>query len=341
MAALALRRLLLLPVTLLGLGILVFALLMMLSPIERASLYLNQDVPKTDIQVLVDRHGLDDPIPIQFGRWLKNTVTGDLGWSKTARQPVSSARWRFLPATVELSIWSTIPVILVGTWLGVVSALNHNKAVDHVLRVFSILGWSFPTFVIASLALMIFYAKLGWFPAGRLSEWASQDVFAQEFTQYTRMHAIDAVLNLRMDILWDAIRHLVLPVITLSYLSWALILRVTRSATLEALNQDYVRTARAKGLAERTVIYVHVMRNALIPVTTIGGLLIVGLLNGVVITEIVFNFKGMGWFFANAALNLDVVSVLGFTMFNGVLITLGNLAVDISYGFLDPRVRLS
>ena len=155
------------------------------------------------------------------------------------------------------------------------------------------------------------------------------------------MNTVDALLNLRLDILWDALRHLMLPVITLSYLSWALLLRVTRSSMLESLNQDYVRTARAKGLRERTVIYVHVLRNALIPVSTMGGLLIIGLLNGVVITETVFNYKGMGWFFVKAALSLDIISVLGFTLFNGVLIVLGNLLVDISYGFLDPRVRLA
>lgn len=341
MTAYIVRRLLLIPLILFGLVVLVFSLTMLLDPIERASLYVNQILPKGKIEELVKRHGLDKPVYVQFYRWLGKVVRGDLGWSRTAQRPVSRAILHFLPATVELTLWSVVPIIAVGVWLGVLSALYHNRWVDHLLRLFSIVGWSFPTFVFGLIMLMVFYAKLSWFPAGRLSDWATQEVLSPGFTQYTHLYTIDSLLNLRFDIFADALRHLVLPVITLSYLSWALLLRVTRSSMLEALMQDYVRTARAKGLKESTVIYVHVLRNALIPVATMGGLVIVGLLNGVVITETVFNYKGIGWFFANAALRLDIVSVLGFTLFNGVLIVLGNLAVDISYAFLDPRVRLS
>lgn len=340
MARYIVRRLLLLPVILSGVTLLTFSLLMLLDPIERASLYVNQALPKGGIEELVERHGLDKPIYVQFYRWVGKLVQGDLGWSRTAQKPVLAAVFHFLPATLELSLWSVLPVVLVGVWLGILSALHHNRPIDHVLRLFSILGWSFPVFVFGLLALMLFYAKLSWFPPGRLSEWALREVLSPDFIQYTRLHTVDAVLNLRPDIFWDALRHLVLPVVTLSYVTWALLLRVTRAATLEALNQDYVRTARAKGLRERSVIYTHVLRNALIPVSTIGGLLVVGLLNGVVITETVFNFKGMGWFFATAALRLDIVSVVGFTLFNGVLIVLANLIVDVSYVLLDPRVRL-
>ena len=341
MGAFIVRRLLLVPVILFGLAILVFSLVTLLSPTERVFLYVTQPLSKAKIEDLIERHGLDDPTYVQFTRYIGRLVRGDLGWSKTARAPVSSAIVKFLPATVELTMWSIVPIIVLGTWLGVISALYHNRAIDQVLRVFSIVGWSFPTFVFALLALMIFYARLSWFPAGRVSDWALQDILSPEFAQYTRIHTIDSVLNLRMDILWDALRHLVLPVVTLAYMSMALLLRVTRSAVLEALSQDYVRTARAKGLGESAVVYAHVLRNAMIPVTTIGGLLIIGLMNGVLIVEVVFNYKGLGWFFWNAARNLDVISILGFTMFNGVIIMLGNLAVDISYGFLDPRIRLS
>ena len=336
-----LRRLLLLPVILLGLSVLIFTLLMLLSPYERVALYVDQNVPKGSIDALVERHGLDDPVPVQYFRWMGDLVRGDLGWSKTASRPVLGAIFHFLPATLELTLWSVLPIIVMGVWLGILSALFHNRLIDHVVRVFTIVGWSFPTFVFGLIMLMIFYAQLGWFPAGRLSVWAEADVFSAGFTQYTQLNTVDALLNGRLDIFWDALRHLVLPVVTLSYLSWALLLRVTRSSMLESLNQDYVRTARAKGLTERTVIYTHVLRNALIPVSTISGLLIIGLLNGLVITETVFNYKGMGWFFVRAALQLDVVSVLGFTLFNGTLIVLCNLVVDASYRLLDPRMRLT
>jgi peptide/nickel transport system permease protein len=156
----------------------------------------------------------------------------------------------------------------------------------------------------------------------------------------TKLITIDALLNLRFDIFLDALRHLVLPVITLSYLSWALLLKVTRSSMLEALRQDYVTTARSKGLSENTVISRHVLKNALIPVATIAGATVAGLLNGVVITETIFNWNGLGEAAASAALNLDVLTMLGYALFTALLFVLVNLGVDILYGLLDPRVRL-
>jgi len=247
---------------------------------------------------------------------------------------------RRFPATLELALWSAVPVIMGGIILGVISAVKHNTWVDHISRVFSILGWSFPTFVFGLLVLMIFYAKLRWFPPGRISDWANAVIRSPQFHQYTHLITIDALLNGRLDIFWDAMKHLILPIVTLSYLSWALLLRVTRSSMLEVLRQDYIVTARSKGLAERTVIFRHALPNALLPVVTIGGMMVVGLLNGVVITETVFNYPGMGKAAADAALYLDVVTVLALTLFNGFILIVANLVVDVLYAFIDPRVRL-
>jgi peptide/nickel transport system permease protein len=224
--------------------------------------------------------------------------------------------------------------------MGVVAAVNHNKLTDQILRVFAITGWSIPTFVFGLLVLMIFYARLGWFPPERLSEWALRVVTSPEFNRYTNMNTLDALLNLRFDILLDALRHLVLPVVTLSVISWAFLLRVTRSSMLDTLRQDYMTTARSKGLAERRVIRRHAVPNALIPVITVGGLTLIGLFNGVVITETVFNWPGMGSFMAEAALSLDVISVLGITLFSSFVLVFGNLVVDVLYGVVDPRIRL-
>jgi peptide/nickel transport system permease protein len=354
MAAYIIRRLLILPILVLGVSLLIFAMYAMLDVRERASLFV-RDVPKTKdaLERIIKKYGLDDPIPVQYWRWLVGVrdsetgewhggvIRGNLGWSKTAQRPVFDALLYYLPATAELALWSIIPVILIGIWLGVKAAVKQDRFVDHFARVFAIVGWSFPTFVFGLLALMLFYAKLQWFPPGRLSEWALQEtISANTIVQYTRMNTIDGLLNGRLDFFWDALRHLILPVITLSYLSWALILRVTRSSMLETLRQEYVTVARAKGLTEREVINKHAKRNALIPVATIGGLTIIGLLNGVVITETVFNYRGLGYWAANAALSLDIISVLGFTLFNGVLLVVGNLIVDVLYAFIDPRVRL-
>ncbi len=341
MLAYIIRRMLILPIILFGVTILIFAMMSFLDPGQRASLYV-QSIPKGagEIDEIIEKYGLDDPIYVQYFRWLRGVLRGDLGFSKTGKAPVLDTIKRFIPASFELALWSAGPLIWIGIQLGVISALHHNKLIDQITRVFSIIGWSFPTFVFGLLVLMIFYAKLQWFPAGRLSDWASQVVLSPEFHRYTGMNTLDALLNLRLDIFWDALRHLILPVITLSYVQWALIVRVTRSSMLEVLRADYVTTARAKGLRERVVIDKHAKRNALIPVATVGGLLMIWMASGVVITETVFNYRGLGWWVANAAGNLDVISVLGFTMFYGVLVVCGNLVVDVMYAYLDPRVRL-
>jgi peptide/nickel transport system permease protein len=347
------RRLLIMPVILIGVTILIFVMLSWLSPYERVALYV-QDIPKRQgaMDELIAKYGLDDPIYVQYWYWMVGkkdprtgqiqggVLRGDLGWSKVGRSSVSEVIGRRLPATAELALWSIVPLIGLSIWMGVVAAVNHNKFTDQVLRLFAITGWSIPTFVFGLLVLMIFYARLGWFPPGRLSDWAQQIVLSPAFHRYTNMNSVDALLNLRFDIFLDALRHLILPVLTLSVISWAFLLRVTRSSMLDTLRQDYMTTARAKGLAERTVIRRHAVPNALIPVITVGGLTLVGLLNGVVITETVFNYPGMGSFMADAALSLDVVSVLGVTLFSSFILVFGNLIVDVLYGVVDPRIRL-
>lgn len=347
------RRLLIIPILLIGVTMLIFAMLSMLTPYERASLYV-QDIPKRQgaMDDIIKKYGLDDPIPVQYWNWMvgkKDPTTGEieggvlrgnLGWSKVGASSVSEVIARRLPATAELALWAALPIIGISIWLGVVAAVNHNKFADQLLRVSAIAGWSIPTFVLGLLLLMFFYARLGWFPPDRLSEWALRIVQSDTFHRYTQMNTLDALLNLRFDIFIDACKHLILPVVTLSVVSWAFMLRVTRSSMLDTLRQDYMTTARAKGLAEGVAIRRHAVPNALIPVITVGGLTLVGLLNGVVITETVFNYPGMGSFLARAALSLDIISVLGITLFSSFILVFGNLVVDVLYGVVDPRIRL-
>ena len=353
MTAYIIRRLLILPIILVGVTVLIFAMLQVLGPVERSALYV-RDIPKNEQQVeaIITRYGLDKPFYVQYWNWLVGTIDGatgervggvlrgDLGYSRTGREPVLEVLVRRFPATLELALWSMIPVIGFGIWLGIKSALNHNKPFDQGARIFAILGWSFPTFVFALLLLLVFYAKLDWFQPGRLSTAFSQEVLKPGFTQYTYMMTIDSLLNLRFDIFLDAIRHLIMPVVTLSVISVALLLKVTRSAMLEEMRQDYVTTARSKGLPEKMVVGRHIRRNALIPVITVAGLTLAGLLNGVVITETVFNYPGIGSWAAEAAVSLDVLSMLGYALFTAVLIIIANLIVDVLYAVLDPRVRL-
>ncbi len=347
------RRLLILPFILIGVTMLVFAMLSMLTPYERASLYVS-DIPKRQgaIDDIIEKYGLNDPVYVQYWHWMvgrKDVDTGeieggilrgDMGFSTVGHQPVVDVIKHRLPATAELALLSALPLIGLAIWMGVQSAVNHNKLPDQVIRVLAIIGWSLPVFVLGLVLLMVFYAQLGWFPPERLSTWASQVVQSGEFTQYTQMNTVDALLNLRFDIFLDALRHLILPVITLSVVSWAFLLRVTRSSMLDTLRQDYMTTARAKGLAEKTVIKEHAVPNALIPVITVGGMTLIGLFNGVVITESIFNYPGLGKFMATSAASLDVVSVLGMTLFSSFILVFGNLVVDVLYGIVDPRIRL-
>jgi peptide/nickel transport system permease protein len=347
------RRLLIMPITVLGVTIMIFGMLQFLSPEARSALYV-REIPKNDAAMdgIIRRYGLRDPIYVQYWHWLWGTtdpdtgqtvggvLRGDFGYSRSASEPVINLISRRFPATVELALWSIVPILSVGIWLGVIAAVNHNKLIDQLARVFSIVGSSMPTFVFGLLVLMIFYANLRWLPPGRLSDEFKAILDSPAFTNYTHLITVDSLLNRRLDIFWDALKHMLLPILTLSYISWATLMRVTRSAMLETLRQDYVTTARAKGLPEKMVINDHARPNAMIPVATLAGFTIIGLLSGVIITESVFAYPGMGRAAADAATQLDVVTVLAFALVNSVILIVAFLVVDVMYAFLDPRIRL-
>ncbi len=338
------RRHLFLPIVLVAVTFFVFLTTAFLSPYQQLATHVKDPDELRryagNLDALVTKYGLDQPFYVRYWNWLKNLVRGDLGWSESANMSVVEALTKRLPATIELALFAVIPVIMGGVILGQTAAMNHNKPLDHGIRIFAIVGWSLPDFVFGLLFLMYFYGALRWFPPGRLSVWADQIVMSSSFVRYTGMNTIDAILNGEWQVFLDALRHLVGPVITLAYLWWAFILRITRSSMLDVLNKDHVRTARAKGLPERKVVTRHVRRNALIPVATVAGSMVIGLLGGVVIVETVFDFKGVGMLIAQGAQQLDYTLVLGTTLFFGLLMVLGNLVVDILYAVIDPRVRL-
>ncbi|TDO92105.1 peptide/nickel transport system permease protein [Halanaerobium saccharolyticum] len=337
------RRLFILPVILFGVSLLIFSMIMMLGPYQRLSTYITDPAQLKgvdDVEQLIAKYGLDDPWYEQYGRWISGVAQGDFGWSESAGAPVTTAIANRFPATIELALLSLIPVIFGGIILGVISAVHHNKLIDHIIRIFAVIGWSFPSFVFGLLVLMIFYGVLGWLPPGRLSNWATEIVRSAEFANYTGMYILDGLLNFNFAVVLDAIRHMIAPVITISILWWAFILRITRSNMLETLKKDYIRTARAKGLADNIVVYKHAVRNALIPVVTVAGQMILGLAGGLVIVESIFNIRGLGQFMATSAQQLDYPGVLGGALYFGLLLILINLFVDVSYAVIDPRIRL-
>lgn len=279
--------------------------------------------------------GLDQPLPVQYLTYLRNLLSGNLGKSIRTRRPVLDDLRAFAPATAELALASIAVGMLLGMTLGVVSAVNRNKPIDHVVRFFSLTGVSLPVFWLALILLYVFYAKLGWVSGpGRL------DAGLQGPAKITGFMTIDAIAAGRFDLLRNAVSHLILPAIVLGSFASGLISRVTRSAMLEVLGNDYIRTARAKGLLQSAVVFKHALRNALIPVVTVIGLSFANLLAGTVLTERIFAWPGIGGYAFQASTTLDFQAIMGVSLFVGLIFILSNLIVDILYFVLDPRMRV-
>jgi len=339
--AYVIRRLLLILPVLAGVSVIIFIILALFSPEQRAAAFITDIRQLRDIQGVIQTHGLDAPIYVQYVRWISQLLSGNLGWSRTAERPVLEAFFYFLPNTIELALFSAPLTILVGVWLGTLAAVHRGRIIDHLSRTAAIIGWSLPTFWFGLLLLMIFYGYFrGWFPPEALGMGSSLLVKSDAFVRYTRINTIDALINGNLAVFVDALRHLVLPVITLTVVQCAMVMRIMRSSMLEALGKGYVTTARAKGADEKTVTRKHARKNALIPVITVSGYLFALLMQGVVITETIFNRKGLGWWWARAAVNLDIPAVLGAVLFSGIIFVVTNLVVDLLYAYVDPRVRL-
>lgn len=335
-----LKRLAFLPLVMFGVTALLFACLQFLTPEMRASLYIKDPRQLSQLEAVIEKYGLRKPMPVQYGIWLKQVVRGDLGYSETAKMPVAQAVTAFFPATFELTLIAFFPILLVGVYFGVLSAVYKDKFLDHLTRFIAITGYSLPSFVLGLLLLMVFYGKLHWFPPGRYTLDTDMIVHADSFRHFTGLLSVDCLLNGQFAAFQDVLAHLVLPAATLLYISVALLLRITRSSMLEELSKDYIRTARAKGLPERVIIRKHALANALIPVVTLSSLLFIGLLGGVVITETVFDFPGIGRWGVQAAQQLDVPGVLGSTLLAAGLFVVANMVSDILYAVVDPRIRI-
>lgn len=333
------RRLLFLPVVFFGVTIFIIGLMQLLSPAQRAATYVRSEAQLRNIDAIIEQYDLDQGFHIQYWNWLKGAVTGNFGFSRITGEPVLQSFLRRFPNTIELTVFSLIPTMALGIWLGTVSALNRDNVIDQISRVVSIFLWSLPTFVLAIWLLVVFYGGLDLFGLGQLSTQHSIDIIRPSFQRYTGFLTLDSLLNGRFDIFLDALNHLVLPVVTLVAIQSAQIVRVMRSSLLDTLSQDYVRTARAKGLQEAIVNRKHALRNALIPIITLGGFTVVGLLNGVIITETVFAYPGLGKWLSDAALQLDTATVLAGAVFTGMLVVVANLLADVLYAVVDPRIR--
>lgn len=332
------RRLLQIPVVMLVLSLMIVGLTQLLTPEQRAAPYIRTEQQAARIEQIIEARGLRESFPVQYGRWLSSTLRGDLGYSRASGDDVLDTIKERLPATIELTILTAIPIMLIGIWLGTLGALHKDKFLDQLIRVFVVFGYSLPTFVLGILLLAVFYAYFNILPgAGQVS--VLNQFALSDLRRYTGMLSIDAMLNGRWDIAWDVIRHMILPALTLITVLSAQIVKVMRNNMLEALTSDYVRTARAKGLSERVVNGKHARRNALLSIITLAGFLIIGLLGGSLITETIFAYPGVGQWVVQAALQTDLAAVLGFAMMSAIVVVVVSTIVDILYGVVDPRVR--
>lgn len=298
------RRLILSVPVLWGVVTLVF-LALRLAPGDPAKIMAGEAAPPEVVETIRREFGLDQPLIVQYWIFLARMVRGDLGISVRTRRPVMVELWSRLPATAELAFASVLIATLFGITGGVISATRPNSCFDYICMVGALLGLSIPVFWFGLMALWIFSVQLGWFPVGGRG----------------------------------TIRHLVLPAITLGVSATGIIARMTRSSLLEVLRQEYIRTARAKGLSENAVNLRHALRNALIPVVTIVGLQIGGLLGGAVLTETVFAWPGVGRLVVDSILNRDYPVVQGAVIVMAAIFVLVNLSVDFMYSVIDPRIR--
>ncbi len=329
-----LRRLLLVVPVLAGLVLLLFAWTRAL-PGDPARALLGQRATPAGIEAVNELYGFDRPLLVQLGIYVRQLATGNLGTSGFTGEPVVGSFVSRFPATIELGLSALVLAVVLGVPLGYFAARRNGRWLDSATVGASLLGVVIPVFFLAYLLKIVFAQWLGWLPTdGR------QDVRINA-THVTGFYVLDGLLTGEIDAALDALRHLVLPALALGTIPLAIIVRITRASVIEVLGDDFVRTARAKGLAPSTIRGRHVMRNALLPVITTIGLQTGLLLSGAVLTESVFAINGIGSYLFTAISQLDYAVLQGYILFIALTYALVNLVVDVLYGVIDPRVRLS
>jgi peptide/nickel transport system permease protein len=327
-----LRRAIALIPILLGVSAAAF-LLVHLLPGDPALAILGERATSGAVERLRHQWGLDQPLPIQYGIYLWHAVQGDFGESLDSHRRVIDEFLPRFPATIELSLGAIVVALLIGIPIGLISAGRPNSILDRLGMLVALAGVSMPVFWLGLMLVYVFSVYIHLLPtSGQL------DV-SVALTPITRIDVLDGLLTGNLPAVWDAIRHLILPSVTLSSFSTAIIARMTRAAMLDALHQDYIRTAYAKGLSGLGVIVGHGLRNALLPVITVIGLQVGSLLTGAILTETIFSWPGVGRFMYDSILFRDYPVILAGILLFSVVFVLVNLLVDVLYAFLDPRIR--
>jgi peptide/nickel transport system permease protein len=351
------RRLLMLIPVLMGILLITFTIVRLI-PGDPCFVMLGEKATVEKCDDFKRRYGLDAPIPVQFVRYMGNLIQGDFGDTIRDRRPVTDVIAERLPTTIELTFFAMLFASIAGVFLGVVSALRRNSFGDMATMVGANIGVSMPVFWLGLLlayffALVLKGTPFALPPSSRLSAgmtiiplaqtWGLQNLTGLPrflLTLLSNSAILNGILTGNFALVTDALRHLILPALAVGTISMAIIARMTRSSVLDVLGQDYIRTARAKGLVEKLVISKHALRNAMIPIVTIIGVQIGALLSGAVLTETIFSLPGVGSRLVEAILSRDYPVIQGFTIVIAMIFVITNLIVDISYAYLDPRIRL-
>ncbi|MFP3951560.1 MAG: ABC transporter permease [Candidatus Bathyarchaeia archaeon] len=333
-AAYIVRRLFFMVFVLFGVLIITFAVSHVV-PADPVGAILGPQAPLELIEKINREWGFDKPLYEQFILYVQNLLQGNLGKSIRTNNPVLEDIIHYWPATIELSTTALLFALAIGLPTGIISALKRNKVVDHIVRVFSITGLSMPVFWLGLMLLYALYFRLELLPGiGRL------DIVLTPPPRVTGLYTIDSLIHGDLDAFVNVLRHLVMPAFVLGFSAAGSIARITRASMLEVMRQEYVNTARAKGLKERVVIMRHILRNSLITPITVIGMIYGGLLEGSILTETIFAWPGLGRYATGSFMFLDFQAVMGVTLFLGVIYSLANLIVDVMYAYLDPRVRI-
>jgi len=326
------KRLLMLIPVLLGVSIMVFAIMHLFTADPTASI-LGDYATKDQIDNLRQQLGLNQPLYVQYWDFLKALSHGDLGTSIITQTPIAKDIAVKFPATIELAFTAIIIASVVGITLGILSAINQNKLWDHISMVISLIGISMPTFWLGLLLIIFFAVQLHVLPvSGRIQ-------IGMEPQNITGFYLLDSLITGNMNSFVDALKHIILPGLALSAYSTSVISRMTRSAMIEVLNKEYIRTAKAKGILDKSIIIKHAFRNALIPVVTVIGLQLGGLLGGAVLTETIFAWPGIGSYTIDAILKSDYPVVQSTVILLASTFVIVNLIVDLLYAYLDPRIK--
>lgn len=341
------RRLIAIPISLLIITMLLYAGVMLTPPETRAAIYVpapNAHQTEADIahltELTIQKYHLRDPYLVQYGFWLKSLIQGTWGYSPTIHENILPALLRRTPATAELTLFSVLFFIPLGLFSGVIAGWRQRSALDNSFRFTAFVATSFPPFILALAFLSLFYVNLHWFAPGRIAQEFSFQISSSAFHSFTGLYTLDALLNRRLDIFWDALRHLAMPVFTLSIYHWATLGRITRSTIITERHKEYLIAAQARGLTDRRVIWRHAFFNTLAPSFTSMALSAASLVTGVFVVEIIYRIYGVSDVIVRAMQGSpDAPAALGFCLYSIVMVLFVMFVLDLLQAIFDPRIR--